>query len=43
METMEETPGELSPMLQPSADELEQLQSKSLQQLLGCIGRWQCL
>ncbi|XP_034486301.1 organic cation transporter protein isoform X2 [Drosophila innubila] len=35
--------GELAPMLQPSADELEQLQSKSLQLVLGCIGRWQCL
>ncbi|KAL7728519.1 hypothetical protein ACLKA6_012532 [Drosophila palustris] len=39
----EQTPGELSPMLQTSADDLEQLQSKTLQQLLGCIGRWQCL
>lgn len=43
METMEETPGELSPMLQPSAEDLEQLQSKALQQLLGGMGRWQSL
>ncbi|KAH8399150.1 hypothetical protein KR215_003002 [Drosophila sulfurigaster] len=41
--TMEQSPGELSPMLQPSDEDLELLQSKTLEQLLGCIGRWQKL
>ncbi|XP_051862523.1 organic cation transporter protein isoform X2 [Drosophila sulfurigaster albostrigata] len=43
MQAMEQSPGELSPMLQPSDEDLELLQSKTLEQLLGCIGRWQKL
>ncbi|KAH8360253.1 hypothetical protein KR093_011476 [Drosophila rubida] len=42
-QAMEQTPGELSPMLQPSDEDLELLQSKTLEQLLGCTGRWQGL
>ncbi|XP_017845103.1 organic cation transporter protein isoform X2 [Drosophila busckii] len=43
--TLETHLGELSPMLQSSQspEQLEQLQLKTLQKLMGTIGRWQCL